>query len=523
VTFALVGLTALAVHALLRRSFAKRPAALWGLTFLANLLLLSPMHWETFLWAAQMGYVVPPLALVFSLWVLGTGWHPAARLATCALLCLAATWSHWYGAALWGVPFAYVILERGFASPRARALFLAAWAVVSLTVLVPHFAVEGFRDGSDRVGVCVDESAPGPEFTTLSHRAARAALFGAAVLGRPLAHTAAAAPEVVAPFIGVTLGGAFLLLALYALAHFGESELWDRWLPWLALGGFAMSACLVTAVRHSALDGWRSALIPHHLGVSTYLVLATSVLAALLVGDLARRRSVWAGWLAPLPSLALGALVGFHLLQWPLGVEGMREWKSARLQARASILFLDHFEPRYWWRIHGIPEVGRRLLHRLDAAGFLRPPLLERPTLDAFGHGAPLPEDVAAVKRVAVLGRSLRAQGYAWLPDAGRRADGLLLAAGDRVLAVAAGKGAPRLVVAEADHIFNVVRIPGFEELSPWDAKLAAEAVPGLAPGGSVILDLYALDAELMRAHPMATRIWVALDPDGGLLAELLD
>ena len=523
VIFALVALTALAVHALLRHSFAERPAALWGLTFLANLLLLSPMHWETFLWAVQTGFVVPPLALVLSLWVLGTRWHPAARLAACALLCLAATWSHSYGVALWGVLFAYALLERGFASPRARALFLGAWALVSLAVLVPHFTVDGFRDRSDRGGVRVDERAPGPGFATLPDRAPRAALFGAAMLGSPLARTAATAPERVAPFAGVALGGAFVLLALYALAHFREPELWDRWLPWLALGGFAMAACLVAAVRHSALNGWQSALIPHYLGVSTYLVLATSVLAALLVEDLARRRPAWAGALAPLPSLALGALVGFHLLQWPLGVEGMREWKSARLQARTSILFLDHFEPHYWRRIHGIPEVGRRLLHRLDAAGFLRPPLLEEPTLDAFGRGAPLSEDVAAVKSVAALGRRLEVHGHAWLPDAGRRADGLLLAAGDRVLAVAEGKGAPRLVVAEADHIFNVVQIPGFEEMSPWGAKLAADAVPGLAPGGSVVLDLYAVDAELMRVHPLATRIRVALDPDGGLLAELLD
>jgi hypothetical protein len=195
VIFALVALTALAVHALLRQSFAERPVALWGLTFLANLLLLSPMHWETFLWAAQMGYVVPPLALVLSLWVLGTRWHPAARLVACALLCLGATWSHCYGVALWGLLFAYGLLERGFASPRARAFFLGAWALVSLTVLVPHSTVHGFRHGSDRGGVRVDESAPGPEFATLSDRTARAALFGAAMLGSPLARTAATAAE----------------------------------------------------------------------------------------------------------------------------------------------------------------------------------------------------------------------------------------------------------------------------------------------------------------------------------------
>lgn len=523
VIFALVALTALAVHALLRRSFAGRPAALWGLTFLANLLLLSPVHWETFLWAMQTGFVVPPLALVLSLRVLDARWHPGAKLAACALLCLAATWSHFHGVALWGVLFAYALLMRRFASPRTRALFLGVWVLISLAVLVPHFTVDGFRDLSDRGGVRVGERAPGQGRATLPDRLPQAALFGAAMLGSPLARTADTAPERVAPFAGLALGAVFVLLALYALAHFREPELWDRWLPWLALGGFAATACLVAAVRHSAFNGWQSALIPHYLGVSTYLVLATIVLAALLVEDLARRRPAWGDALAPLPALALGALVGFHLLQWPLGVEGMREWKSARLQARTSILFLDHFEPHYWRRIHGVPEVGRRLLHRLDAAGFLHPPLLEEPTLDAFERGAPLSKDVAVVKNVVTKGRWLELHGHAWLPDAGRRADGVLLASGDRVLAVAEGKGAPRLVVAEADHIFNFVRIPGLAELSPWHAKLAADAMPGLVPGGSAVFDLYAVDAERMRVHPLATRIRVALDPGGGLFAELLD
>ena len=201
----------------------------------------------------------------------------------------------------------------------------------------------------------------------------------------------------------------------------------------------------------------------------------------------------------------------------------MREWKSARLQARTSILFLDHFEPRYWGRIHGVPEVGRRLLRQLDAAGFLRPRLLEQPTLDAFERGAPLPEDAAAVGKLAARGKRLEVNGHAWLPDAGRRADGVLLAEGDRVLALAEGKGAPRLPIAEADHIFNAVRIPGIAEWSPWRAELVADAVPGLASGRSVTLDLYAVDAEHMRVHPLPTRIRVSLGPDGGLLAESLE
>jgi hypothetical protein len=523
VIFALVALTALALHALLRRSFSERPAALFGLTLLANLLLFSPLRWETFLWAARIGLAVPPLALVLSLLVLRTRWRPATRLGACAPLCLAATWSFSHGLILWAVIFAYALLGRSFASPRARAFFLAAWALASLAILVPQWTAHDHPDRTDRGRGSLEERAAGPGLATPPHRAVRAALLGAEILGATLSRTAATSPERVAPLAGAALLATFALLAFYAVVHFREAELCDPWLPWIALGGFAVTVCLIDALLRSALDEGRSALIPRDLGASTYLLLATSVLAALLVEDLSRRRPAWAGALAPLPALALGALVGFLLLQWPLGVEGMREWKSARLQARTSILFLDHFEPRHWGRIHGVPEVGRRLLRQLDATGFLRPRLLEQPTLDAFERGAPLSEDAAAVGKPAARGERLEVNGHAWLPDAGRRADGVLLAEGDRVLALAEGKGAPRFPVAEADHIFNAVRIPGIEEWSPWRAELAANALPGLAPGRSVTLDLYAVDAEHMRVHPLPTRIRVGLAPDGGLLAEAVE
>ena len=113
--------------------------------------------------------------------------------------------------------------------------------------------------------------------------------------------------------------------------------------------------------------------------------------------------------------------------------------------------------------------------------------------------------------------------GHAWLPDAGRRADGVLLAEGDRVLALAQGKGAPRLPIPEADHIFTAARIPGVAEWSPWRVELVADSLPGLAPGRSVTLDLYAVDAERMRVYPLPTRIRIGLAPDGRLLAEAVD
>jgi hypothetical protein len=517
VIFAVVALTALGVHLLLRRSFPESPAKLWGLTLLANLMLLSPMHWETFLWSVQTAFVVPPLALVWCLWLLGSQRHAAIKLAGCGILSLAATWSYTHGVALWAVVFAAALLQRSPAAPRTRALFLSAWAVLSLAVLIPHFTVDGFSNRSDHGYVGIGERVPGLQPSTLPDRAPRAARFAGGILGSPLARTTGSDVARIAPVVGAALGAVFAMLALYALARFRDPDFRERWLPWLALGGFAMVACLLAAVGRSAFNKWQFGLIPHYLGVSTYLLLATVVLTAFLIEDLAQRRPRWDAYLAPLPALGLGALIGFHLLQWPIGIQGMREWKSARLQARAAILFLDHFEPRHWRRIDGVPEVGKRLLHKLDDSGFLSPGILPEPDLSAFETGESLSALDAAVERVAAPGQSMVFRGHAWLPHAGRRADAVLVTMGDRVLAIGELQGFPLVAVAEADHIFNGVRLPGTEEASRWHAKLGALAEPQ-----AVVLDFYALDAERMRIHPFATRIRIHPTPGGGHVAERL-
>ncbi len=504
IIFAFVLAAAVMVHLLLRRTFRGSPRAVWGVTLLANLALLSTMHWETFLWAVQTAFVVPPLALVFSVWVMGGRLPLAAKGALCFVACLLATWSYSHGVALWGVVFGLALLQRRFAAPRARLAFLGVWVLVSAAVLVPHFTVDGFRNRSEHGYVGVGERAPGLRLGTLPDRAPRAALFTGAILGSPLARLPGVIAEEVAPEIGWLVVWVFGLCALWALAHFREDELWDRWLPWLAVGGFAFAACVAAAVGRSALNKWQFGLIPHYLGISTYLIVAIAVLVALWVEDVTRRHPGSRALLAPLPAFGLGALVAVQLYQWGIGLDGMHEWRLARLHARTSILFIDHLEPRSWGRIDGVPEVGRRLLKRLDAAGFLEPPLLPEPTLDAFDVAETLPADAARVVRARRRSEDVVVSGFAWLPEADRRADGVLLVADGRVVGIAEVNGFPRTWIEEADHIFNEVRLPGVEESATWRGKIAVVDLPQVA---ELRLDLYALESDRMRVHPLRERI----------------
>jgi hypothetical protein len=86
----------------------------------------------------------------------------------------------------------------------------------------------------------------------------------------------------------------------------------------------------------------------------------------------------------------------------------------------------------------------------------------------------------------------------------------VLLVLHGRVVGLATVNGFPRVWVEEADHIFNEVRLPGREERSTWRGKVALEALPDEA---ELRLDLYAVDSERMRVHPLPERVVVRRAP----------
>ena len=513
-TFAMVLATALLVHGLLRRTLGPGTGGLYGLTFLANLLLFSPLQWETFLWAIQTAFVVPPLCLVAGLLVLQTGLSRRAKLILCGLAALVATHSFSHGLLLWGALPAAFLLHPRSGPARGRALWVAAWLLLCAAVLVPYFTVGGFRNESDHAYVEVGEAPHGLALATLPGRAERAVRFQAALLGSPLARTAVVEPRQVAPWAGGLVGALFALAAAYALVRRRDRRLFERCLPWLVLGGFAVLACSAAAMGRTVALKWTIALLPHYLTLSTYVLLSTLVLGALVARDLRGRvgapRAASRWLLESAPGFLAGLLVAFQGLQYLIGAAGMAEWESARLQARTSILFINHFEPRESRRLDGIPEVAHRLLNRLDRAGYLHPPLFEDTRLAHFAiaEGALAARD-ARIVEAKLAGPELLVRGFAWLPEAGRRADGVLLSIRDaggerRVVALAELEGLPHVAVAEADHIFNALRLPNVESFSPWETRLRLSRLPHR---GELELEAWAVDSRRMRVQPLAQRL----------------
>jgi len=525
IIFGIVVLTALLVHGLLCRTFPGRPAAVYGLTFVANVLLFSPLQWETFLFPIQTSFVAPPFGLCLALLALRSRLGYTAKFALCFVAAVLASNSFSHGVVLWGLVLAMVALQRGFGKPRVRVAFLAAWLVATAAVLVPHFTVDGYTNTSDFSYVEKGERGPGLQLGSLPSRLPRALAFYGAIQGSPLARTTVLDPRDVTPYTAGVLVGIFGLAVGVALRRCRDARLWDRWLPWLAMGGYAVVTCAAVGIGRSALNKWSYGLVPHYLTVSTYLLLADVVLVGLVVEDLLKRtrRPLLRAALPRVLALGAGALLAFQSLQWGIGVAGMREWKSARLQSRTAMLYLNHFEPQYLRRVSEELKDATKLVNRLNDVGYFVPPLLPDTRLCHFGiDESPLAEADAKLTRIKRAGAALIVEGYARLPEARRRADGVLLTVRDEAgrLVVAEHvelRGVPYAAIPESDHRFSGAHIPGAETFAGFRGKIPFARLPDRDP---LRIQAWAVDSQRMVVRPFAQHVGSSAGP-GGRRAEL--
>jgi hypothetical protein len=441
--FAWVVVASLCVHGLLRRSFADDALSLYTLTFLANLLLFSPVQWEAFLWAARAWSFFPFAAVCLALWIAGLQVAGALKV----------------------------------------GLFVALAAACAAVVSLPTYAAD-----------------PAGPIDLL------------ALLGQPFARTTLLPLEELARALGVAV---VALLAAGAVACLRDAEQLVRAAPWLVLGVVAGAACVAVGF----FGGEGGVLLSRFATPPLYLCLAALPLAALGAAALRRSAPALRPALAWAPAFGCGVLGVAIGLGWLAGFHAMQEWRSARLQARTSLVFLERFAPLQQVRLAADLPLHdlRRAARVLDRNGQLRPGLAEGDGLGPFEPAGELPEAWGDVESAWVSGPGLELAGFAWLPGAGRRADGVLVTARDgsgprRLVAVAELDPMPLPPIPEHDHIYNHARIPGSEEQAPWRVQVPADALP---EGDVLRVEAFAADSAALRLQRLAHQVELRRTPTG--------
>ena len=228
------------------------------------------------------------------------------------------------------------------------------------------------------------------------------------------------------------VGRVLLFLSALALGFMywrrRDRDCWSCLLPWAAAGAFAVGVACLLAFGRSDAPG--RAVMPRYIPMTLFLVIALVAIAAYVftwwvsrAGDdvrAARRRGAY-GW------GAAAALVVLLLNLWVYGFHKMGAWKGARLQARAALIYINHFEPVKIGRLDSSLKFVREQANTLNTYGLLDPPLAGCWGFACFSQG----REVLGEKR-AKLGshnlqkESLDVSGYALLPS-GRIADGVLI------------------------------------------------------------------------------------------------
>ena len=160
--------------------------------------------------------------------------------------------------------------------------------------------------------------------------------------------------------------------------------------PWVVAGLFAICVALLLALARSSINLDR-AVLPRYASLTLFLPVSLIGIGAHLIwrwveegeaGGTSARLS------AGFRVAAAGALAALAVMVWwpgwVHGIRKMEQWKSARFQARASLTYLNHFEPQRVARLDKNLDLVRTYAPFLSEREWLRPGLLAEPGFGPF-------------------------------------------------------------------------------------------------------------------------------------------
>jgi hypothetical protein len=187
-------------------------------------------------------------------------------------------------------------------------------------------------------------------------------------------------------------------------------------------------------------------------------------------------------------------LTGFAVLQipvWHYGTHLTDTWYRARKQAKAVLLFLPHIKSASMKTLVKSYDYGMQSVNTLQGMGLLKTKPLETPELKWFKKDSnAISQDKADITEAKFSDDgTLEIQGLARFgPE--RPADAVLLAIGDRVVAIGQPVPKPLLRIYSLDYEFSNYEDVPSRNAYRWEAALPSNDLPE----GDQKLEAWALD-----------------------------
>lgn len=493
-TFLIFALDACLLWILVKRTLCESPWR-WPLMFAINLLVFSPIHYQTQFWGSSMWAAIPIPCLLGVLVVLGAprGGGFWWRVVVAVVLAEIATHSFGHGLAIWPVLLALIPLFGPASVLQRAAAAIGVLAIAGVTIAsyfhdfinVAHHAYD-LKPG--------DPAMKGDGALLEGDHLMQALRFFLAFIGTWFARS---------PFIDHPLETARILgiatltvFAITVLSLILRKQLRPQWrvaLPWLALAAYVIGVGLMISKRGADI-GEHRAVTPRYLAISQYLLV--SILA--LPFALRNRHAGKPGDDQPpepgvIPAALLAAFIVAQIPVWQYGLHLTNAWHHARLQAQALLLFLPHIKPENL----KVLDKESKNWHCIDAVntlsglGLLKFKPLQSPELKWFKRDSK-PLDAA---KASIATAAFREDGSLELSGNARfgvtePADAVLITQGGNVLALGQPVLRNTLRIYALDYEFANVQDVPVAAMFPWKAVIPAASLGS----GSSHLEAWALN-----------------------------
>jgi hypothetical protein len=360
--------TSVTLLALIRRTFGQgapgdaRVLLLW---FLCNLLIFSPLQYETWLWGIGLGQWLLNLFVILSFWIVGSSIRNAIKLPVCLLFAVAATYSFGNGVMIWPL-VAILLLASPRLSSKSKKWILIFWILacaLSVGLYFYHFTKPG--NGGERAYT----------INPLELLRYNLAYFGNAF-----------SVDSDSPFDvpqAMTIGALLLAMFLAAAGYFARQasqrrrELCDRMLPWLVIGFYGILTG-VAASFFRAGYGPKQAVTSRYVPFAIYIPISLIILVPVIVDDLCRRyQKSESSILAQLPAALIGAMLVLYVVPLPQTIEYCWQARFVRRQGKAELLLVDVLpDLPDFDQLVGVVDSLKNEADVLSDAGYLQPPLI---------------------------------------------------------------------------------------------------------------------------------------------------
>ncbi|RPI23299.1 MAG: hypothetical protein EHM61_20070, partial [Acidobacteria bacterium] len=484
VSLLLASLVSFNIYRISRFTIIGTEKRLWLLVG-TNLLIFSPVQYESWLLGMQVVYFAPIACLTTCLSVAYSGLSLRAKLAIGVLLSIVSTFSSANGFLCWLLVLPVLLVVCDWRRPFIPIL-IAGW--MALCLLSVSFYLYGYRTPDWHPSLTESLGHPG-----------RALTYLVAFLGAPLAPGSGIPQLVAATLIGTLASILFVGACAYLWVGFGDRSLRRRMIVFITIGAYSLGTGLMVMTARLGF-GIPQALSPRYSTFSLYLLVSLIYLAPIVLeharanGYLPTRMRT-----APLASAVVAALLLIHGLT---ATQGMLHAHTFRVHLRyfkACLLFVNVLRsPPPATLIP--PSQGDlvTLANALNRLGYLRPGLIDGKRVEEIAMSTQHARPAGAFENLHKTpdGRFI-ASGWAVLPEGREPAHAVLLTYRDgsgesSVFAIASMVGVPHGLV-------RALRQPAHDR-TRWNRTFAQTDMPTTDP---IHVDAWAFDTESGKAFKL--------------------